>query len=445
MTEHLSIKTIERYRQNSLKGSERFFADVHLANCSKCREQIGDSEKLKSVFNAILFDFANITEQTIEHLDIEYLSDFINGKLNKVDTEIVSSHLAWCSICLIEAKEMEAFAHQLEPQNLPSLKEGKAEKFGWITFPKWVSANVKTIHRPWVFRTAQFLAVLTIMTLVSYFCFFPGWSDNFGNETAKLTPDSTSTDQSNSSGSPAVNISPPSSPIPSPSKGVNNTSSISSIDFSGVLPAEHQLLSSAFTKGVIEIPDETRKWFEQLSGKNQGTLMGGSKATDFALLSPAARVVRENRPTLRWEPLAGTVEYRVKVVDSTLGTTLPSHIVKGTDYKFDSPLEPGHSYTWQIVALNKDEEEVYGRWFNRVRSHTEFKVLATDELKLVQDAEKNYLPVKDPMSYLALAVRYAKAGLVEDAEQMLNAYLKELPASPQVVKLLNSLKSQVGK
>ena len=445
MTEHLSIETIERYRQNSLKGSERFSADVHLADCSKCREQIGDSEKLKSVFNAIQFDFANITEQTLEHLDIEHLSDFINGKLNRVDAEIVSSHLAWCSICLIEAKELEAFASQLESQNLPSLKEGKAEKFGWITFPKWVSANVKTIHRPWAFRTAQLIAVLTVMTLVSYFCFFSGRLYNTGNQTATLTPDSTSIDQSISSSSTTINISPSSSPIPSSSKSVNNTSSTSSMDFSGVLPAEHHLLSNAFTKGVIEIPAETSNWFKQLSGKNQGTLMGGSKASYFALLSPAARVVREDRPTLRWEPLAGTVEYRVKVVDSTLGTTLPRHIVKGTDYKFDSPLEPGHSYTWQIVALDKDGEEIYGKWFNRIRSHAEFKVLATDELKLVQDAEKNYLPVKDPIGYLALAVRYAKAGLVEDAEQMLKAYLKELPASPQVVKLLNSLKSQVGK
>ncbi|MEK7834489.1 MAG: tetratricopeptide repeat protein, partial [Acidobacteriota bacterium] len=113
-------------------------------------------------------------------------------------------------------------------------------------------------------------------------------------------------------------------------------------------------------------------------------------------------------------------------------------------HKIESPLEPGHIYIWQIAAKVKDGNDVYGRWPNRIRTHAEFRVLATDELKLVQDAEKNYQPDKDPIAYLALAARYAKAGLVEDAEQMLNAYLKERPTSPQVVKMLNSLKRQSG-
>lgn len=434
MTQHLSTETIDRYRRNALIGKEWLAAHTHIANCPKCSEQLGEVEKLRSVFDAIQFDLAAITEQTVEHPDDEQLSDFINKKLNKVDAEIVASHMAWCSICPVEIEEMEAFGQRPEAENRLGLKE-KTTKNGWTLLAGWFPLAWQTMQRSSFARVAQAVAALILITSTTYVFLNLRSSDSSEKQSTKLTQNSTPSPQS----APFVSPSPTPSPLlsTSPGKGVShappNTLLGDVAQWRGVLPAEYQLLSTAIRNGAMETANDLRP-------SNGGVLMGGSRKHFFALLSPVEQVIRENQPTLKWKPLEDAVEYRVKVVDSTLGISLPNQVVKGTECKLDLPLEPGHIYVWQIVAQTTEGEGHYGHRLNSTRTYAEFKVLATDELKLVQEAEKNYHPHKDPIGYLALAVRYAKAGLVGDAERMLNAYLKERPASPQVIKMLASLK-----
>ncbi|HEX9004681.1 MAG TPA: hypothetical protein VGB07_32515, partial [Blastocatellia bacterium] len=60
-------------------------------------------------------------------------------------------------------------------------------------------------------------------------------------------------------------------------------------------------------------------------------------------------------------------------------------------------------------------------------------------LERVKSAEKHYGASHDPLARIALAARYAKAGLIEDAKRELRDFPKEHAQSRLAVRLLESL------
>ena len=68
--------------------------------------------------------------------------------------------------------------------------------------------------------------------------------------------------------------------------------------------------------------------------------------------SPSGTVASA-QPSLRWSTVAGASGYGVEIVDTTPGarsSAFPLATVDGTSYTPGSPLQAGHTYTWEVIA-----------------------------------------------------------------------------------------------
>ncbi len=74
-------------------------------------------------------------------------------------------------------------------------------------------------------------------------------------------------------------------------------------------------------------------------------------ASGFALLEPVGQTIADPRPEFRWQPLAGAVRYRVRIVDLRLHPVQRSPALRTTTWRPRRPLRPGKTYLWQVTAV----------------------------------------------------------------------------------------------
>ncbi|MDX2042379.1 MAG: hypothetical protein SF097_14245 [Acidobacteriota bacterium] len=423
MAEHLSTEIIELYRRGELRGKKRFEADIHLAACRRCSELAGQKEMLQFAYEALRSNLERSANLPIEHLSGEQIADHINGKLDRVEFEIVTSHLAWCSDCREDVNDVRAFARQLatgQKRNVSFL----------LGLKERVSGLVSKIPQPRYQHAAGVLAVLTVAAAS-----FGLWRLSDSGKWQAETPASTIPRHS-----PDEKISP-TPPNNSPTK-LNELAADALPQeriektperLAWMMPADRLLFNEAMRKQQLPIRSEialARRQAKQMSEADEKT---------FALHSPSGGAIREVRPQLKWLPFKDSVKYKILLVDKTDKVTLPDTFVVGLEWRPDFELQRGHRYVWHVVAISKEGEEKYGRWMNR--SYGEFVVLTDPELLQVDAAEKHYRSSNEPLAQIALAVSYAKVGLVDDAERELVSYLKVNPNSTQAQKMLESLRA----
>jgi hypothetical protein len=196
---------------------------------------------------------------------------------------------------------------------------------------------------------------------------------------------------------------------------------------------------SALTSGRVTLSQEAR----DLAGK-QGTILGGASAgVNFALISPVGKVIEDERPTLRWNPLGsnpmrrspliGATRYTVTITDSNFNEVAKSPELRGTQWQVPLPLKRGGVYRWQVIAV------IDGR---QLKSTTPpapdavFKVLGQAEVEEIERAQRAY-----PNSHLLRGVLYSKTGLVDEAEREFKALVAANPRVPIARKLLASLRA----
>ena len=158
----------------------------------------------------------------------------------------------------------------------------------------------------------------------------------------------------------------------------------------------------------------------------------GPSGAPFRLLSPVRAVIIGSRPIFKWEKLTGTSSYRVYVLDSK-GQVLAKIAVPSTirEWKLSGPIGRGNIYSWVVVAIVDGKEIVSP---GPAAPEVKFQVLSASNLqKLVQ--------LRRTRSHLALAVFYAKVGLLAEAEREFQEVVRLNPKIHLAKQLLRSVQS----
>lgn len=419
MAEHLSTNVIELYRRGELRGKQRFDAGMHIAECLRCSGLAGETEKLQLAHDSIRASLEVSAKLPIEHLSNEQIANYVNGKLDNVESEIVISHMAWCSLCEDDVNDIKSFANQVtyERKNNFSILTGlKKQALGF-----W-----KKTPRPFYANPAYAFATL-VLAVTAFSLWFFGIFERPGGKSVTTVSNVTLPSQTSSPTPPANFYSE--SDIAGSDKAIKPLpESAAKLDW--VLPADRLPFNAALNSGKIGINPEIAKM------RSMAVYMGRSNEDRFDLLTPTGLAIREDKPFFRWQPLKSAVKYKVQLVDKTIEKTFLDVFVESAELQSGFELERGHRYRWHVVAILKSGEEVEGSFMNRF--YGDFFVMTAEQVGKIEEAEKYYRSSKEPLAHIALAMRYADAGLIEDAERELKSYLKLKPNSPEAKKMLEA-------
>src|SRR6185369_7427641 len=141
--EHLSEKQLTGYRERSLDSQELLAVDRHLASCDLCHERLTRIPLGAS----ILFE----SNDEPFHLDYEqHLEPYVEGTANEIDREIVDSHVAVCSRCAAELKDLLEFKRQPAAAIAYTTPRGKQwlPQMSWLPSPAWAAAMLLAVLIP---------------------------------------------------------------------------------------------------------------------------------------------------------------------------------------------------------------------------------------------------------------------------------------------------------
>jgi hypothetical protein len=141
-----------------------------------------------------------------------------------------------------------------------------------------------------------------------------------------------------------------------------------------------------------------------------GVLMGGERARMFGLAVPVATMVDSDRPTFSWVPLPGALDYEVTIWDVAANhqEVVSSPQLSETSWRVTRRLTRGRTYSWQVVARTPDGDvKAPAASEGEVR----FQVISLDTANALARARETH-----PQDHLLLGVRYAEAGLMDEAE-----------------------------
>jgi hypothetical protein len=155
----------------------------------------------------------------------------------------------------------------------------------------------------------------------------------------------------------------------------------------------------------------------------------------FAVIGPLATAVATDRPTFRWRPLAGAMEYRVRVVDDSSATMAESDASTATTWQPDAPLPRGRVLSWQVEARTRT-----GRRVTPAASQPRARLLILEAAA----AERATAALAAVPSDLAAAVIAARAGLYDEADAALARLADANPTSGTVAALRLDLAARRG-
>lgn len=429
MSEHLSQTQLTGYSGRTLPPRELLAVDNHLASCDVCHERLTRMPPTAKLTVSQSFEFGGGPF----HLDYEqHLEPYVEGKSNDIDREIVDSHVALCSKCANDLRDLLAFKEQPVAVVPAGARVTSSRWKQWL--PQWPSLSNPALAMAVV--VAVFILAMAVLL----------WTTN---------PTSQRVDQAET-GSPApgkeqpspaptehTSISPSNPPRESPAEPL-----IALNDAGGqvIVNQRGQL------EGLQEWPPDLRESVERALATRQlraspaltgwptgaGNLRGElEKQNTFAPLDPTDVVIETDRPTFRWQALEGAGEYIVTIYDAKLRQVGSSGPVTSTEWTMPSPLERGVTYSWQISAL-KDGEKVVSP--KPPLPEARFKVL--DQRAVAALAK---LKETAGSSHLAMGVFYWKHGLIEKSESEFQALATANPNSTAAKELLASIRRILGR
>ena len=243
--------------------------------------------------------------------------------------------------------------------------------------------------------------------------------------------------------SPIVASTPMGSVTSSPS-GVDDSAKVATLKDGG---GEVSIDKSGRVKGLDEVSENSRQYVAQaalsghiapaqvwkrLSGEQSGLRGSDTGEHGFGLLYPVRNVVIEDRPSFRWESLAGTSSYRVYVLDANgkqVGQSedLPPN---QTQWKVPSRLRRGQVFSWAVTA-QVDGKKIVSP--SASDPEMKFAVLSAADFQELTLLKKSN-------SHLALGVFYARVGLLNEAEREFQTLSELNPQSELPRKLLQSVR-----
>ena len=437
MPEHLLQAQLAGYTKRTLDPDELLAVDRHLASCDMCHERL--TRMLPAVTKAAISPSFEPGEGRF-HLDYDqHLAPYVDGKADDIDREIVDSHVALCSKCATDLRDLLAFKNQ----PVRGIAGGARASSGWTQWlpplrpnPAWAMAAVVAVF---ITATAVFLWTRSPSTQRVAEFEPPLAYDKPTEVPVKPQPSPPSTEQTVQKSSPSNHSLENGAALPArdePLIALNDAGGQVVMNQSGRL------------EGLEELPPDLRESVERALAARQlraspaltewttgaanlrGTL---EQQSTFAPLEPTDVVIETDRPTFRWRALEAASHYIVAVYDSKLRQVGSSGPVNGTEWTIPNPLARGVIYSWQISALKGDTTIVSPK---PPLPEARFKILDQPAVDMLAKLKQSV-----GSSHLAMGVFYWKHGLIEKSEREFQALLKANPKSTAVAKLLASIRS----
>jgi hypothetical protein len=144
-----------------------------------------------------------------------------------------------------------------------------------------------------------------------------------------------------------------------------------------------------------------------------GVLLGGTpEKRSFDLLAPMGTVVLTDQPVFRWTPLPGATTYVVSIFDEHFEKVAESPAVTGAEWRASTPLPRGKVLNWQVSAT------VRGTSIHAPKppaAEARFEVASQEVAGRIEAIRRDH-----PGNPLLMAVLYANAGALDDAEEALH-------------------------
>ena len=439
MAEHLSQGQLAGYRGRTLDANELLAVDGHLASCDVCHERL----------TGILPGFAKLSlspsfqsDEPPFHLDYDrYLEPYVDGKANDIDREIVDSHVAQCSQCAGDLKDLLAFKQQ------PAVASTGATAGTSSRWRQWLPQ--------WPLRSTPALATVVVIAVFSLAMAVILWTMNRASRRVeraatgstaserqrqaveKEQPPPASTDHTNPVSSPSIQ-SQDLSPLPreEPLITLNDAGGQILVNQRGQMEGLDELPPDI--KESIERALATRRLHDSpaLTGWSTGAGILRSELENqntFAPLAPMDVVIETDRPEFRWQASEGARHYIVTIYDAKLREVGSSGPIIGTEWTTPNSLERGVTYSWQISAVKDGQTIVSPKPPLR---EARFRIL--DQRAVVALAK---LKKSAGSSHLVMGVFYWKHGLIPESEREFQALAKANPKSTAVAELLANIRS----
>jgi len=424
--EHLTQKQIEDYAQNRLPAAELLAASDHLGECETCRAQVEAGVDVDQAFFAVREE-AFAGSGTAEHLTSGETAAYVDKYLDGDELQFVTDHLSNCEQCRLAVDDLRAFRNQIAPSLdhdygrahvVPVVRKTWRQRFA----PLFQSAPVP----------AWAVAALVIVGLISV-----GWaawklSREEKRDIVVVAP--TPAPQPSASAVPSVEVQP--EPAPDVVAQLNDGAGVVSVDQEGKLsgadnlpPSYRELVKKALTSQRIERSS-------QLQGLTRppSSLMGANEpGREFSVLAPAGVVVMSDQPAFRWSRFEGASGYVVEIYDAQFKLAMTSPEVTTPSWTATQSLPRGQVYSWQVKAFKDGQEVTVPR---PPAPQAKFRVIDQGKVNELLRAKRAY-----SSSHLALALLYADAGLLREAEQELRELQRANPRSQIIGRLFRQLRS----
>lgn len=430
LSEHLSADVLEGYRRQDLPPAVLLRADDHLGMCEDCRAraaQVDQPDQALRAFEANLRAAGRSVVQ--EHLPYERLEAFVDGTLVPAEREITEGHVDLCRLCAEEVEDLRVIRASLATRST----ETRQNRTGAAGFAGWFAAGRPLFSTPTPLRLAAALALLLVsLTLLLL------WQQTRPSPEVARGPVTGATENTPPPSPVTSPFSPPAAGAPTQIVvALDDVGGRVTLDAEGKIegleylsPSAQRVVGDALAHGRVDTPDH----LSGLRGK-AGTLMGsGVEGVPFSLTSPVGKVIRSDRPGLRWRPLPGASVYTVTVLDSDLKVVAASPQLSTTEWKPPRALKRGRVYKWQVSALKDGQETL-----SPVPPAPEARFLIVEKAK---DDELRRAEQAAVRSRLALGVLYARAGLLDEAERELRELVAANPQSTVARNLLRNVRAK---
>lgn len=104
--QHLDAEALDRYRRRVAPAAELLAVDAHIASCDRCFGAV------RAATEVIELPAAN----DHEHLTYEELESFVDNRADALDRELVTAHVALCTLCSDELVDLTATRDALAPR-----------------------------------------------------------------------------------------------------------------------------------------------------------------------------------------------------------------------------------------------------------------------------------------------------------------------------------------
>ena len=418
MSEHLSQTQLEGYSGRNLDPDELLVVDRHLASCDECHE------RLTRIWPGVSSPSFKPAEEAF-HLDYEqHLEPYVDGTSDDIDREIVESHVALCSECADELRDLLAFKHQ----PVAVVTRDARTRSRWKQFvPQW-----RLLPNP---ALAAGVGVAVFFVGLAAFWLTRYQSQRVvqvGPATGQPSPVATAQTNLPSNEKQAEQTPPREEPL----LVLNDGSGPVIVNKRGRLEGFQELPPDL--RESVERALATRRLRASPALKGWPTGAGSlrseiEKKSTFAPLDPTDVVVESDRPTFHWSTLEGAREYVVTIYDSKLRQVGSSGPVNCTEWTTPKSLARGVTYSWQVSTV-KDGQTVVSP--KPPLPEARFRILD-------QSAEAALAKLKDSVgnSHLVLGIFYWKHGLIDKAEREFQLLTKANPNSPAAADLLKSIRS----